>query len=434
MRSLSPAAVLRGAEPWAVPAAIAGLLVLGLALVVRLVAELAVAPGADGHHDVLAFWAAGRLILEGRPEALYDAGAVTALQRTVIPEPVGMNGYMPFINPPPAAVLFAPVATLPVVVGRAVWAVVSAALALGAGLWLARGLPGRQRLLAGTLVATSFPVYHAIAQGQWSLLLLAAGLIALEAARRGRWALAGVALATFWLKPQFIVLPLLGLIVARRWRAVGAAVGAGAVVAFVSLPFTGTGPYLTYASYLLAVVTSHFTGAGETGAAIWQGDLASTEGLNGLLVGWLGQGAVTAVNVLWAAGVVAILGTFALAARRVPPGTETPGGRSMLAAAVAVMLLVNPNQFVQDCVLVFLALDALAPVRPASRLTAIVAAVAVADLTFLDQLQPALHLFPLALLVGVGWVCRRALGGGTGWPSMLGPGRKASATGAAAPT
>ena len=163
-------------------------------------------------------------------------------------------------------------------------------------------------------------------------------------------------------------------------------------------------------------MTSHFTGAGEAGVAVWRGDLASTEGLNGLLVGWLGQGAVAAVNVLWAAGVVAIVVAYALAARRVPPGIDPPeidppDRRMMLAAGVAVMLVVNPNQFVQDCALVFLALDALAPIRPAARFTAIVATVAIADLTFLDQLLPALHLFPIALLVGVAWVCRHSLGG-----------------------
>jgi hypothetical protein len=402
-----PAAALRRV----IPAAAVGLLLLGLALLVRLVAELAVAPAVDGHHDVLAFWAAGRLILDGRPDALYDAGAVTALQRTVIPEPVGMNGYMPFINPPPAAVAFAPLAALPVTLGRAIWAGLNAAIAIGAGLWIGRGLPVRDRVLGAALIATSFPVYHALAEGQWSILLLSAGLVALEAARRGSWTVAGIALAVFWLKPQFIVLPLVALALGRQWRAIGAAAAAGAVVAVAGLPFTGLAPYPTYLTYILDVVTSHFSGAGEVGAAVWQGDLASTEGLNGLFVGWLGQEAVGVVNVLWAAAVVAVLGLYVVAARRVRPGLAMPDGRVMLAAGVAVVLLVNPNQFVQDCVLIYLALEVLAPIRAPWRLTAIVGAVAVADLTFLDQLADALHLFPIALLIGLAWTCRRAISG-----------------------
>jgi hypothetical protein len=90
----------------------------------------------------------------------------------------------------------------------------------------------------------------------------------------------------------------------------------------------------------------------------------------------------------------------------------------MLAAGVVVILLVNPNQFVQDCVLVYLALEVLAPIRPAWRLPALVAAVAIADCTFLDQQAPVLHLFPIALLLGLAWTCGRALTGGrVGWPA-----------------
>jgi alpha-1,2-mannosyltransferase len=412
-----PASVGRRPATVAFAAAILGLLLIGLVLAARLVAELAVGPAVDGHHDVLAFWAAGRLILDGRPDALYDAATVTALQRTVIPEPIGMNGYMPFINPPPAAVAFAPLAALPVTAGRALWAALNAALAIGAGLWIARDLSLRDRVLGAALIATSFPVYHALAEGQWSIVLLAAGLVAVAAARRGSWPAAGVALAAFWLKPQFIVLPLFALVIGRHWRAVGAAVVAGAVVALVLLPFTGLSPYGTYAAYLVDVVTSHFTGAGQAGAAVWQGDLASTEGLNGLLVGWFGQGAVGSVNALWAAGVMAVLVAYGLAARRVRPGLGSPDGRAMLAAGVVVILLVNPNQFVQDCVLVYLALEVLAPIWPAWRLPGLVAAVAIADLTFLDQQAPVLHLFPIALLVGLAWTCGRALTGGrVGWP------------------
>jgi len=419
----------------ALAATILGLLLLGAAVTARLVMELAAAPTVTGHHDVLAFWAAGRLILEGRPEALYDAAEMAALQRTVIPEPLGRNGYMPFINPPPAAVAFAPVAALPVTLGRALWAVVSAAVAIAAGLWIGRGLPVRQRLLAVVLVASSYPVIHALAQGQWSILLLGAGLVAIEAARRAQWAWAGVALAAFWLKPQFIALPLLALAVARRWRTIGAALVVGGAVALVTLPFTGLGLYVTYAGYLTDVVTSHFSGAGEAGAAVWEGDLASTAGLNGLLVGWLGQDAVGLVNVLWAGAVATVLAVYALAARSVRPGLAPPGGRAMLAAGVGVVLLVNPNQFVQDCVLLYLALDVLAPIRRDLRLPALVATVAVADLTFLDLWAPALHLFPLVLLGGLAWttgraIAGRSIAGGALDPGAVEAGRPATARGA----
>jgi hypothetical protein len=394
---------------WALSAVAVGLSLLGAAFAVQLLEELLAPPGVAGHHDLLAFWAAGRLILEGRPEALYDATALTALQRTVIEAPVGVNGYMPFINPPIAAVLFAPLASLPEPAARVLWAGLNAVLAAGTGFWLGRGLPMGQRLAATFLVATSFPMVHALAEGQWSIVLLAAGLVALAAAQRGAWLIVGIALAPFWLKPQFILGPLVALTIGRQWRALIGALAVGGAAAAAGLPFSGFSSYVTYVSYLRDVVVSHFTGAGIAQAAIWQGDLASTEGLNGLLVGWLGQGAVGMVNLLWAGLVVGLAGFYLLAIRRVRPELRTPTGRALLAAGIAVVLLVNPNQFVQDCVLVFLALDALAPLSERWRFGAVVAAVALADLTFLDQRVAGLHAFPLVLAAAVAYACWRAM-------------------------
>ena len=410
----------------ALAAGIAGLLLLGLAFAVQLVAELASAPSAGGHHDVLAFWSAGRLILEGRPGDLYDATALTTLQRTLIPVPIGMNGYMPFINPPVAAVAFAPLAALPEPAARVLWAVMNVVLVAAAGLWLSRGMAQRERLLAMLLVATSFPVYHALAEGQWLIVLLVAGLAALAAARRGAWGLAGLALGVLWLKPQFIVLPLLSLLLARRWRAVGMAFATGAIAVLVALPWTGLPANLTYLGYLAGVVTSHFSGAGAASGSVWQGDLASTEGLNGLFVGWFGQGAVTLVNLLWAGSVVVLGGLYGLATRAVRPGFDSPAARRMLAAGIVLVLLLNPNQFVQDCVLVFLVVEALWPLAPERRLAAIAMTTAIADVTFLDLQVPALHLFSIILVGGLAWACRRALGRADRLDTSVMPGLRSS--------
>ena len=187
-----------------------------------------------------------------------------------------------------------------------------------------------------------------------------------------------------------------------------ASVLVGAGILALALPSTGIAPNLTYLGYLTDVVTSHFTGAGATGATVWRGDLASTEGLNGLLVGWFGQDS-SGVNIIWAALVVVLGAVYVLAARLHPPGLALPRTRAMLAAGIALVLLVNPNQFVQDCVLLFLALDALAPLPNGRRFPLTVLTVVIADLTFLDLQAPALHLFPIVLLVGVVLACRPLL-------------------------
>jgi hypothetical protein len=380
---------------------------LGALFAVALVAELAL-PLRDGaHHDFLAFFGAGKLVLDGDAAGIYDRARLTAVERTVVPGPVGANGYMPFINPPFAAAAFAPLAAHSPEVARAVWAGVSLALLVAAAVVVVRR-PSRDRALGALLVASSFPVYHTLAEGQWSILLLAAGLAALAAGRRGRWGLVGLALVPFWLKPQLLVLPLVALALARRWRALATVgIGGAALVAF-SVPFTGFASDVRYAGYLAQVVTSHFTGAGAVDSTTWQGNLATTEGLNGLLVGYLGQGAVGLVNVLWLMAAGALVALFGLAALRQRTGFATLRARAMLAAGILVTLLVDPNLFAQDCVLVFLALAALWPVPRRLALAMIVSTVALADLVLLDQLAVTLHLFTLGLVGLVVLVCLRA--------------------------
>ncbi len=374
-------------------------MLIGALLAVALVEELMAPASANAHHDFLAFFGAGKLVLEGRPGQLYDEGAMTAIQRTIIPYPVGANGYMPFINPPFAAVAFAPLAALPYTAARAAWAAVNVLLTVVAAAWVAHELPPRERVVGGLVITLSFPFYHALAEGQWSIVLLVGSLAAMFAARRGSWGAAGAWLAVLWLKPQLLALPLLALLLARKWRAIAWCVGLGAALVVVTLPFTGAGIDIQYVGYLLQVAFSHFTGAGVTQHSVWQGDLATAEGLNGLLVGYIGQGAVGLVNVLWAVLVLGLLGLYAAAALRVPPGFQSPGARRMLAAGILVVLLTDPNLFTQDCVLLFAAAAAMWPVGRGAGLTVLVATAGIAELTLLDQGVITLHPFTLVLLI-----------------------------------
>ncbi len=416
-------------RPWLDAALWAIVLVLVAAGAVQLVAlyeELAGPMAAGIHHDFLAFFAAGRLVLEGRPNDLYDAGALTAIQRTVIPAPVGANGYMPFINPPFAAVAFAPIAALPAQLARSTWAVLSLAMLALAGLWIGRPLPTAQRIASALLVTLSFPAYHSLAEGQWSAAMLLGGLAALWAARRGSWRAAGLALATWWLKPQLVILPLVALALDRRWTAVAWTILGGVALVVVSLPFVGVGIYVQYVGYLVAVGLSHFNGAGAVARSVWEGNLATTEGLNGLLVGYFGQTAVTAVDALWGALAVGLVVLWLVAAWFERPGFETPPGRRMLAAGIGIVLLVNPNLFIQDTVLVFLLLPALWPLPDRDYWRATIATAVLAAIVLLDQ-PLGTHLFTLVLLAVVVVLCasafvtrgsRRAVPGPAGVPAM----------------
>jgi hypothetical protein len=388
------------------------LIAAGVILAARLTGELATTMTAGSHHDFLAFYAAGRLVLDGRSSGLYDAAALTAVQRTVLTTPVGMNGYMPFINPPIAAVAFAPLAALPAGAGRAVWAALSVAMLSGAAIWIARPLTGRARVATVLLIVLGYPAYHSLAEGQWSAAMLLGGVAALQAARAGSWRLAGLALATWWLKPQLILLPLVALALDRRWTAVRWSILGGTALVAASLPFVGLETWATYLRYLVEVGVSHFNGAGAVAQSVWQGDLGSTEGLNGLLVGTFGQGSVLSVNLLWAVLGAGLLGLWLLACRAQRPGFETPESRRVLAAGVGIVLLLNPNLFRQDCLLVVLLLPALWPAARRDYWRGSVAVASLAALTMLDEAL-SLHLFTLALLAVVGWSVMAVVGRGS---------------------
>ena len=393
---------LRRSAVWLLAAVI---VLIGAGLLAALYQEFTAPATANAHHDFLAFYGAGELVLRGHAAQLYDAGAMTTAQRAIIPYPVGYNGYMPFINPPFVATAFAPLAALPYTTARAAWAVINLVLAAVAAVWVAHDLPPRQRALGGLLMVLSFPIYHALAEGQVSIVLLVASLAALFAARRGAWGATGAWLAVLWIKPQFLVLPLLALLFARRWRTIAWVVGLGAAMLAVSLPFTGAAIDVQYVGYLVNVVVSHFTGAGVLQHSVWEGNLATTEGLNGLLVGFMGQGSVGLVNILWALLAAGLLGLYGLAVLRQRPGFDSPGARRMLAAGVVVVLLTDPNLFTQDCVLLFVAVLALWPVNPRHALGVITAAAAIGELTLLDQGTLTPHLFTVVLLLIAVAVC-----------------------------
>jgi hypothetical protein len=405
------------------------LLVAGAVFISQAVGEATAAPAVDGHHDFLAFHAAARLVSQGQAAGhLYDPASITALERQVIATPVGAGGYMPYLSPPFAAALQAPLGFLSQRDARVVWLIISIPLALLC-CWLATtGLRTRERLLASACLVGTFPFFQALVEGQWSFVMLAGCLGAVLAARSGRPGWAGVGLAVLALKPPLLVPVLVVLLCMRAWRTLLPAVAVVSVVWLVTLPFTGWSTQLDYAGYLVQVVGAHLDGAGAAGAAVWHGAVNGMEGINGLVVGYVGQSRVLVVDALIAVGVLAVVARWAQVALRVRPSLSDPQGRWVVIAGVAAALLVDLHLYPQDCVLVLVALPMLtAAIRPDLRLGAVLAMAVFMELSRLDQSRFTPHLFTLAMAGFFIWSCRQALGAGARRPA------EASRSSAAAP-
>ncbi len=194
--------------------------------------------GPSPHYDFLAFYSAAHFVALGQAAEVYNSSAVAAFQHLFVAHPIGALGYMPFLNPPFAAVLQAPLALLSEPVARVVWFTANAVLAIVVVRWLTMAMSGKARVLTSLALIGSFPVYQTLIEGQWSLVMLAGCLLGYRLASRGRQMEAGLGLSVLWLKPQLALIAILGLLLFRCWRPVVGMMAALLFISLVTLPFT----------------------------------------------------------------------------------------------------------------------------------------------------------------------------------------------------
>lgn len=305
------------------------------------------------HNDFLAFWATGKLVAEGNIGQVYSADALTAIQRTVVPHPVSMLGYMPFLNPPFVAVLLAPLGVLSVNDARLAWMVLSVIVMVAISWFLTRSIQNKwTRTLCIFLIASSYPVFQNLIQGQLSILLTAAILAGIYMAERGKLFYSGLFLSALVVKPQLAVFVGIALLAFRQWTVIKGMIVGTLALLIVTLPFTGIDIYRDYVQFASGVTSGHFTGAGTIDRTTWQGDMKYMYSLLGLAVAIFGQGNIVMTNLfVWGVGAILIV-IYIFHIRYVRPSLSTNEGRVALSKAMAIMLLLNPHAYPHDVVLI----------------------------------------------------------------------------------
>lgn len=170
--------------------------------------------------DYPSFYAAGAIAAAGDWDELYSDGRQQSEQAGLIDDE---GGFLYFSYPPFVAATYAPLSVLPYRWSFLLHTVLMGLALLGAikllWPWLAdRGWPV-PAVYAGALAF--YPLLRAVPGGQntsLSLLLMAA---AVRLDRDDRPVLAGLALAALLFKPQFGVVLVPLMMVARRWRMIG---------------------------------------------------------------------------------------------------------------------------------------------------------------------------------------------------------------------
>ena len=175
------------------------------------------APG--GIRDFAAYWAAARLLLTGGN--VYSPAEIFALQKSI-----GMTESMPLImwNPPWTLSFVWPFGLFEFTLGQFLWLVSHCLLVLVAADQLSSlycRSPQRLRISC-VLVFSYIPCVYALVIGQITPLILFALVLFVVSVQKQRWLVAGVSLALLAIKPHFIYLFWLALVLwvwwERRWQ------------------------------------------------------------------------------------------------------------------------------------------------------------------------------------------------------------------------
>ncbi|MEZ6023390.1 MAG: glycosyltransferase family 87 protein [Hyphomonadaceae bacterium] len=184
---------------------------------------LLLADGQPVFGDFIAFWSAGRAVLEGHAAQVHDAALIADYHQQAVP---GVAYVAPWNSPPPFLLIATPLALLPFPLAALTWLALSGALYVVAARKL---LPDARALLfALTLPAA---LYHlgSVQTGLWIAGVTGLALYWLDTRPR----LAGSLVALLAIKPHMAVLWPLFLALTGRWRAFLAA--AIATLAFLAL-------------------------------------------------------------------------------------------------------------------------------------------------------------------------------------------------------
>jgi hypothetical protein len=217
-----------------------GLCILAIAAWVGLADGLVDRNGKPIGTDFASFYAAGSLVLDGRPGDVYNMAAHYAREQQIF----GMGTpHYGWLYPPVFLLVATPLALMPYLWALAVWQLGTFALYLAVIAGVVARMPLRSKVMIGPLwlpVAAAFPaVFINLGHGQNGFLsagLFGAALLALPA----RPILSGVLFGLLAYKPQLALVMPFALLAGGQWRSVLAAgITVMALVGLTALIFGG---------------------------------------------------------------------------------------------------------------------------------------------------------------------------------------------------
>jgi alpha-1,2-mannosyltransferase len=290
--------------------------------------------------DFTAFYTGWTIVRDGEGARLYDLDLQARVQRGILDDRRFADDLLPFDYPPPAAILFAPLALLPRSSAFWVWTGAQALLLLWMSrllLSIARRWSPQERWSMMSAVLAFPPLLFTFQLGAFSLLMVVCVLQAHLALKSSREPRAGLWLAIGALKPQAVLQPVWMLVGARRWRAVASLGYAGAGMIVLSSALLG---WRTWPDFVRVIrtVSALFDANGIVPSEMYN--------LKGALTSLLGSQRGHLINLLSAiALLLASAATLSIWRRR---ESNDPSFDLRMALTILLGVLFSPHLYPQD--------------------------------------------------------------------------------------
>jgi hypothetical protein len=314
--------------------AIATALILGYVLI-----WIRISPTDIGRSDFTSFYVGGTLLRDGHGAGLYNQALQQALHSRLIAPDREPN--LPFVNPPPAALLVLPATFLPLATAFRLWGLLEVAVLVLTVVLAVRDAPWPSptprlwKVAAGATALASMGTWTLLLQAQWTPVLALGLALAYRFWKRGHEASGALVLvvAAGMAKPQLALGLIAFLLGWRSRRIILGAVAGAAALGLASLALVGPSGIRG----LIAILASSTT----------RWDLGNMLSAVGVIGSYLGNSAAAhMVGVLVSAGACAAAVWLGVLVRRDPNRLETA-----LIGATVLSLLAAPHAYSDDLVM-----------------------------------------------------------------------------------
>ena len=277
-----------------------------------------------GYQDFAIYYVSGRLLHEGRSKVLYDLDVQYKEQLTFAPDVPIRLGALPFNHPPFEALLFVPFTFLGFWPAYLVWTSMSLIMLVASVGLLRRFSPIREvhPVLLGLGTLAFFPLMNGLLQGQDAILLMFLAVLALTCLDRGSDIAAGAWLGAGLFRPHMVI-GLVLLLAARRWRVLVGFAAVGLVLTGIGVAIMGWRWPLEYVRFVSFV---------EQAGSIEPEVVPNLRGLAGTLVGHFSKPAA------WLLISASSVGVFVLALLRIRGGNDSASHNFCLASVTCILI------------------------------------------------------------------------------------------------